>query len=146
MNLKQQNPFLEFKVIWKDDEMFEMSTIAFSGDFFGKTEVYEQSKPLSDFAKSLIAYPKDQKSLFYEVGEKDSYAYFSMKYYPIGVNGIVGVEIHLEENVSTVYRKEEKNKLKLEIIVEPAAIDRFQKELLQLAEKEEGIATLYGRI
>jgi hypothetical protein len=30
--------------------------------------------------------------------------------------------------------------------VEPAAIDRFQKELLQLAEKEEGIATLYGQI
>lgn len=146
MNLNKQRPFLELKVIWKDDEMFEMSITAFSDDFYGKTEVYEQSKPLSDFAKSLIAYPKDQKPLFYEAGEKDSYAYFSMKYYPIGVNGIVGVEIHLEENVGTTYRKEEKNKLKLEIIVEPAAIDRFQKELLRLAEKEEGTATLYGQI
>jgi hypothetical protein len=146
MNLSQQKPFLELKVIWKDDDMFEMSISAFNGDFYGKTEVYEQSKPLSEFAKSLIAYPKDQKCLFYEGGKKDCYAYFSMKYYPIGVNGIVGVEVCLERNVATEYRKEEKDKLKLEIIVEPAAIDYFQKELLRLAEKEEGTATLYGQI
>ncbi|WP_199756958.1 hypothetical protein [Pedobacter sp. KBW06] len=146
MNLSLQKPFLEVKVIWKDDDMFEMSVSAFNGRFYGSTEVYEQSKPLSAFAKSLIDYPKSSEVLFYEAGEKDSYAYFSMKYYPVGVNGIAGVEVHLEANVCTEYREEEKDKLKLEIIMEPAAIDRFQKELLQLAKKEEGIATLYGQI
>ncbi|WP_342331655.1 hypothetical protein [Pedobacter sp. FW305-3-2-15-E-R2A2] len=146
MNLNLQKPFIEVKVIWKDDDMFEMSVSAFNGGFYGRTEVYEQSKPLSAFARSLIAYPKGREVLFYEAGEKDSISYFSMKYYPVGVNGIVGVEVHLESNVCTQYREEEKDKLKLEIIVEPAAIDRFQKELLQLAEKEEGIATLYGQI
>jgi hypothetical protein len=34
--------------------------------------------------------------------------------------------------------------LKLEIIVEPSAIDRFQKELCHLAKNEEGLAILYG--
>jgi hypothetical protein len=58
---------------------------------------------------------------------------------------IIGVEINIESNnVATEYREEEKNKLKLEIIVEPSAIDRFQKELCHLAKNEEGLAIFYG--
>ena len=45
------------------------------------------------------------------------------------------MEINIESNVAAEYRQEEKNKLKLEIIVEPSAIDRFQKELCHLAKK-----------
>ena len=68
-----------------------------------------------------------------------------MRFYCIDTEGHIGVEINLEENVSTAYRKEEKDKLKLEIIVVPSAIDNFQKELLRLAINEDGIATLYGQ-
>lgn len=67
-----------------------------------------------------------------------------MKYYPIGNNGLIGVEINIESNVSTVYRPEEKYKLKLEIVVETSAIDNFQKELFNLAKNEEGNAILFG--
>jgi hypothetical protein len=58
---------------------------------------------------------------------------------------ILGVEINIERNVSTEYRQEEKDKIKLEIIVEPNAIDNFRKELLTLAKNEEGNAILYGK-
>ena len=68
-----------------------------------------------------------------------------MKYYCIDKVGHLGVEVNLEENVSTEYRNEEKDKLKLEIIIEPSAIDNFQRELIQLAQKQEGKATLFGR-
>jgi hypothetical protein len=57
---------------------------------------------------------------------------------------IIGVEINNESNVATQYRQEEKNKLKLEMIVEASAIDRFQKELCHLAKNEEGLAIFYG--
>jgi hypothetical protein len=58
---------------------------------------------------------------------------------------IIGVEINIESNnVATEYLEEEKNKLKLEIIIEPSAIDRFQKELCHLAKNEEGLAILHG--
>ncbi|GEM66338.1 hypothetical protein SF1_43200 [Sphingobacterium faecium NBRC 15299] len=67
-----------------------------------------------------------------------------MKYYSIGKSGYIGVEVNLESNVSTEYRQEEKNKIKLEIIVEPNAIDNFQKELFNIASREEGVATLPG--
>lgn len=41
-------------------------------------------------------------------------------------------------------RPEEKNRLKIEIVVEPSAIDNFQKELTYLAKNENGTAILYG--
>jgi hypothetical protein len=137
--------FLELKVIWKDDDMFELGIKTSNSRFSGTTEVYDTSDTLSDFAKKLVGFPKDNKTLFYEAGEKDSYSYFSMRFYCIDTAGHIGVEINLEENVSTVYRQEEKDKLKLEIIVVPSAIDNFQKELLKIAMNEDGVATLYGQ-
>ena len=67
-----------------------------------------------------------------------------MRFYPIDNAGHIGVQVSMEDNVATEYREEEKNKIILELLVEPNAIDNFQRELLNLAEKKEGIATLYG--
>jgi hypothetical protein len=145
MSNNLQKSFLELKVIWKDDDMFELRIKTSNSRFSGSTEVYDTSYTLSDFAKKLVGFPKDNKTLFYEAGEKDSYSYFSMRFYCIDTAGHIGVEINLEENVSTVYRQEEKDKLKLEIIVVPSAIDNFQKELLKMAINEDGVATLYGQ-
>jgi hypothetical protein len=144
MTSNNRKSFLELKSIWKDEDMFELKVIVSNKLFSGETEVYDQYECISDFAKELIGYPKDNKILFYEAGEKDSYSYFSMKYYPLENSRHIGVEINIESNVPTVYRPEEKDKLKLEIIVEPSAIDNFQKELFQLAKNEEGTAILFG--
>lgn len=145
MLIDKLKSFLKFQIIWKDDEMFEIKVTTSNTSFYGSTEVYDQSVRLSEFAESLKTFPENDKILFYEAGEKDSYAYFSMKYYSIDNYGNIGVEINLESNESTEFRKEEKNKLKLEIIVELSAIDKFQKALYHLAKSEEGSAILYGK-
>ena len=144
MTSNNRKSFLELKSIWKDEHMFALKVTVSNNKFTGETKVYDQYECISDFAKELIEYPKNDKILFYEAGEKDSYSYFSMKYYPIDNNGHIGVEINIESNVPTVYRPEEKNKLKIEIVVEPSSIDNFQKELLHLAKNEDGTAILFG--
>ena len=140
-NLKS---YFELKVIWKDDDMFELRITATNGRFSGTTEVYDTSESLTSFAKSLSGYPKEDKTLIHEAGQKDGYSYFSINFYCIDNAGHLGVEVSLEENVSTQYRQEEKDKLKHEIIVKPNAIENFQKQLLSLAKNEEGTAILYG--
>ncbi|WP_197275389.1 hypothetical protein [Nonlabens sp. YIK11] len=65
-----------------------------------------------------------------------------MEFYKIGLTGKCGLQITLEENVATVYRKEEKDKLTMELIVDPNSIDIFCRELKVLAQKESGIAEL----
>lgn len=144
MTSNNRKSFLELKSIWNDEHMFELKVIVSNNIFSGETEVYDQYERISEFAEKLVDYPKGNKILFYEAGKKDSYSYFSMKYYPIDKSGHIGVEINIESNVPTFYRPEEKYKLKLEIVVEPSAIDTFQKELLHLAKNEDGTAILFG--
>lgn len=138
------NNFLKLDVIWKDDDMFEIQISVNNGRYAGKTEVYETKHSLLPFAKKLKGFPNDLESLVHSCGEKDSYAFFEMKFYKIGLAGIVGVQVTLEENVATEYRREEKDKLVLELIVEPNAIDKFQTQLVNLAKNENGIAELNG--
>lgn len=141
----KKNPFLKLEVVWKDEEMLELRVTAFNGQFYGNTKVYDQPINLLEFAKSLTGYPQNGQTLFYETGQKEGYAYFSMRYYPIDSWGHVGVEICMEGNTPTQYRCEEKSKLKLEIVVEPNGIDSFQKELFRLIKNTEGEAILQGR-
>ena len=49
----------------------------------------------------------------------------------------------LRKNDSNV-KFEIKDKVKLELLVELASLDKFQKELFTLAKTESGSATLYG--
>lgn len=137
--------FLKLEVIWKDDHMFELKVIVSNGFYSGTTEVYDTSESLSGFAKTLYRFPKDEKSIiFYEAGEKDSHAYFSMKFYCLDAAGHIAVQVTLEKNVATIYRPEKKDKLTLEILVDPNAIDEFQKQLLRQASTQEGEAILIG--
>ncbi|TGE15168.1 hypothetical protein [Hymenobacter elongatus] len=125
--------------------MFELKVKASNGRYFGATEIYDTTESLFDFAQKLIDFPKENKKLLYEAGVKDGYAYFFMNFYYIDNTWHIGVEINLEDNVATEFRHEEKDKLKLEIIVEPSSIDNFQRELSQLATTRKGTAIIYGR-
>ncbi|MBO9203058.1 MULTISPECIES: hypothetical protein [Niastella] len=145
MNKDCLKSFLELQIVWKDEDMFELKVTASNGRYFGTTEVYDTTESLFSFAQTLIGFPKDNNKLFHDAGNKNGYAYFSMNFYCIDNAGHIGVEINLEDTVATEFRHQEKNKLKLEIIVEPNAIDNFQRELSQLATTQKGTANLYGR-
>ena len=134
--------YLKLEVIWKDEHMFELKVSANNGRYSGITEVYEVSDSLLKFANELNGFPFGKDTVTHSCGEKDSYAYFEMEFYKIGLTGKCGLQITMEENVATEYRKEEKDKLTMELIVEPNSIDIFCRELKILAEKESGIAEL----
>jgi hypothetical protein len=77
MTSNNRKSFLELKSIWKDEDMFELMVTVSNNKFSGETEVYDQYECISDFAKELIEYPKNNKILFYEAGEKVGYLWTS---------------------------------------------------------------------
>lgn len=142
INLKS---FLEFKVIYEDNDLIELNIKASNNDFSGSTQVYTNAESLLQFSDSLVGFPRDNKVLFFDAGERNSYSYFSMRFYSIDQGGLVGVEIYIESNSSANERPEKKGNLKAEVIVEPSAIDNFQRELKHLAINQNGSAILFGR-
>jgi hypothetical protein len=137
--------FLKLKVIWTDDDMLELQVTAFNGHFLGTTEVYDTDERLSQFADSLIGFPKTTDStLTHEAGERDSYSFFSMKFYTIDSAGHLGVQVSIESNVPTKFRPEEKDKLTMELKTEPSCVDTFIKSLVTLVKNRDGEAILNG--
>ena len=139
---KMSSNNLTLEVIWKDEDMFEMRISANNGRYSGITEIYDTTESLLEFVNELKEFPFEKDKVVHSCGKKDSYAYFEMKFYKIGLSGKCGVLITMEENVATEYRKEEKDKLSMELIIEPNSIDIFCRELKLLAQKEDGTAEL----
>ncbi|WP_031529525.1 hypothetical protein [Dyadobacter crusticola] len=136
---------LELKVIWKDDDMIELSVKASNGRYFGTTQLYVTAESLMELATSLDNFSAGYQPLLYEAGTNGGCAFWGMYLYLLKPSGLIGVEVNLEENSNDRdSNQEKKNKVKLEIQVYTAAIDRFRDELIELARNEEGVASLYG--
>ncbi len=97
-----------------------------------------------EFVTGLYEFPEGKEKISYSCGVKDGYAFFRMDFYRIGRSGICGVLVTMEESVSTEYRKEEKHKLSLELIIESHSIPIFCRELKNLAVNQNGSAVLMG--
>jgi hypothetical protein len=141
----QEQSILSLEVIWKDEHMLELEVFASNKFFKGITQVYDKAECLYQLSEQLLKFSNNSQPVFYESGEKDSYGYFSLRFYPVNSIGVTGVQIHLEENVLTEYRPEEKSKLTLEILTELSAIDEFQRFLKTMSVKQSGKAQLNGR-
>lgn len=124
--------------------MFEMNISVNNGRYSGITEVYETSESLLKFTKELNGFPFEKDKISHSCGQKNSYAFFQMDLYKIGTSGICGAKITMEGNVPSDYNEAEKEKLSIELIIEPNAIDNFYQELKHLAINEDGTAELLG--
>jgi hypothetical protein len=146
MGFDSKNSQLELEVIWKDEDLIELSVKASNGRYCGSTQVYDTAKSLMGLAKSLADFWGGHKPIVYEVGTKGGYAFWGMNIYLIEPSGLLGVVVTLEENSSDtgISQLNRNNSVKLEIQTCMAAIDRFRDELLKLASNEEGVASLYS--
>lgn len=140
MNLKS---YLQLKIIYVDEELIELEIKGSDTCFSGTTDVYADIKLIKPFADQLIDFPKNQKLIFFELGDKDSkYSYFSISFYPAHSLSHIGVQIQMVTEAGS--RTKNQCKIQFEIVVEPNAIDEFRKALNQIALKKSGTAILYG--
>jgi hypothetical protein len=124
--------------------MFELEITVRNGPFSGRTKVYEVSEPIVDFAGKIEGFPNALETAVYESDGKGDDGYFSMKLKQISPTGHVAVYIQLASAESQRFMPEHKPDLSLALVVEPNSIDIFQRQLLALAEKQEGTARLMG--
>ncbi len=139
-------PKLEIQVIWKDEYMIELGITACNGFYRGSTKVYANGDDLVDFGNSLIDFPKTREQvLVFEAGKQDGYAYFSMRLYRIDALGHTAMQIKLDDE-TTGERPEARDKVQLELMFEPAALDVFREQLVQVGRTRAGKAVLLGYV
>ena len=142
---ENMDAFLEIRRIWEDEDLVELNIEASNGSFHGETQVYTTREEIKEWVEGLRGFPTSEAhEVIFSTGEKESYVYAYLRSYTFSGMGKSAMRIILESNVPTEYRKEEKNKVELELRFEPAALDRFIPSLERVSEELGAKATMTG--
>jgi hypothetical protein len=140
--MKEYENFLTLEVVWKDEHMLELEVTVANNSYSGVARGYDTREALAILAKQLEGFPKDDQPIFYKIGESLQQGHLSISFCPIGLSGLVGVKVYLEKGGLTGCQN---SNVSTELLVEPSAIDIFQKYLTTLAANQQGIAKLIAR-
>lgn len=135
---------LTIQAMWEDDGLLTIDSHAASWGFIGKTQVYTTYEALGKWANDLGALPLAAgQNVEFQAGERDSYAYLGVMIFVLDSVGHCVCRVAFESNSTHTW--ESKNKLEIEIRIEPNAIDRFVVELRAIVDtKSQGEACLLG--
>jgi hypothetical protein len=140
--MKEYENFLNLEVVWKDEHMLELEVIVTNNSYSGVARGYDTREQLEILANQLEGFPKDDQPVFYKIGESMQQGHLSISFCPISLSGLVGVKVYLEKGGWTDCQN---SIVSTELLVEPSAIDIFQKYLTTLATNQQGIAKLIAR-
>ena len=132
------------QALWEDDGLLTIDSHVASWGFVGKTQVYTTYKALQKWAEELAVLPLVAgQAVDFQAGERNSHAYLGVRISVIDSVGHCHCRVEFESNA--VHTRESKNKLEVEILVEPNALDRFITELKGIVQtKNPGEAGLIG--
>ena len=135
---------LTIQALWEDDGLLTIDSHAASWGFVGKTQVYTTCEALEKWAKELAGLPLIAgQSVGFQAGERNSYAYLGVTISVLDSVGHCQCRVAFESN--SVHTWESKNKLEVEILTEPNAIDRFVAGIMAIVRtKNQGEAFLLG--
>lgn len=133
---------LTIQALWEDDGLLTIDSHAESWGFVGKTQVYTTYRALEKWAEELADLPLVAgQSVGFQAGQRNSYAYLDVTISVLDSAGHCQCRVAFESN--SVHTWESKNKLEVEILIEPNAIDRFVTELAAIVQtKNQGEACL----
>ena len=135
---------LTIQALWEDDGMLTVDSHAASWGFVGRTQVYTTYQALEKWAKELAALSLVAgQTVEFQAGERNSYAYLGVTIAVVDSVGHCVCRVAFESNANHTW--ECKNKLEVEIRIEPNAMDRFIVELMTIVDaKNLGEACLSG--
>jgi hypothetical protein len=135
---------LTIQALWEDDGLLTIESHAASWGFIGKNQVYTTYGALEKWAKELATFPVVAgQSVGFQAGERNSYAYLGVTISVLDSLGHCQCRVAFES--CAVHAWESRNKLEVEILVEPNAIDRFVTGLVAIVQtKNQGEACLLG--
>src|SRR6266498_2054349 len=148
-------PKLSVEVVYHDEHLMEILTTATNDRFSGVSIVYlsGSGRELIDFGNQLKGFPKSInqiEEIEFGVAPKDQQdsqnadtAYVGLKFYCIDGSGHPAVSLTLHEDRWSK-RREASGKAGFEIRFEPAQLDKFAEEVIELGKNKEGIAILQG--
>lgn len=131
------------QALWEDDGLLTISSSAASFGFTGQTQVYTTCGELEKWAKEIESLSLEVgHTVEFQAGARSGYAYLGVTISVLDILGHCVCKVSFESN--SIQTWERKNKLEIEIGIEPSALDRFVPELMAIVHTHQGEACLLG--
>jgi hypothetical protein len=154
---------LTFEIVYLSEDLLQVEIKASNGRFAGTTTFYTDTagKELAQFAEKLRGFPKAigqtiRQEFGYaqndldelkatRIGLKTSAFYARLDFISVDKKGHTAVDVILLEDNWTE-REEARGKASFELDFDPASLDQFVQELIEISESKTGKATLRGNL
>lgn len=128
-----------------EDGMLTAAVDVASRGFRGVSQVYTTADALEALSSSLRLFPEGaRKSLEFQLGTPDGYGYLGLAFSVADSLGRCACRVRLESNYVPMHGQGSRNRIDVDMGVEPNAIDRFVFDLQNLLNSKPGEAVLEG--
>jgi hypothetical protein len=141
----ESNPQLSIELVWEDVDLEELCISAYNGSYCGTAKVYFAQGDVARLVESIRGFPRtiSQQEVF-EGGSDEIGSLAKLVFRCIDGSGHPAVRVSLVESVNVNVRPPILNRVELELLFEPNALDEFCRELESVARRVSKRAVLRG--
>lgn len=130
---------IEITSIWEDPDLFEIQIIGSNGKFSGETNCYTQREEFAKLGKLLDEFElKVGNEVKYSTFHSSEFSYFTIIVRCIDITGLINVRTIIAHNLSISNAPNENYKVEFDFDIDPASLDRFAKEIQNVANSDLG--------
>jgi hypothetical protein len=138
------SPHLAIELVYEDVDLEELSISADNGRYRGAATAYFSNGEVGVLANALVGFPKstNQQEVFSGGQEESDFGFAELIFRCVDTLGHIVVRVTLSETAQP--NDFARNRVELELLCEPAALDHFSQELEAIARRQRNRAVLQG--
>jgi hypothetical protein len=125
--------------VCEDEDLFQVEIRASNGRFTGKARCYTTREQIAELARCVDGFPKSTSDAFhFSTHSGDNFSYFGLNFRCVDGRGGVVARVKVADIVRFSNSPRTIDMVEFDLGVEPASIDIFANELVELAEAKIG--------
>ncbi len=134
---------LSVEVVYVDEPLIELAATVGAGHWRGRATAYTVPAEVRRFADALLQFADGGPPVAFEAGADNGIGLIALRFYRIDRSGHIACHGQLASGrVPTEHRPEQVSRLAVEFGAEAWAVDRFARQLAELARAQKGRAVL----
>jgi hypothetical protein len=135
---------LRIAVVYVDEHLIELEAVVHAGDWCGRARAYTVPPDIATFAVALQQFGSGGSSgAEFAAGADTGIGLIALRFYRVDRAGHIACHVRLATGgLPTGHRPEEVFRLSIEVRAEASAVDRFARQLSELARTRAGRAAL----
>jgi hypothetical protein len=134
---------VSIEVVYFDEHLIELAAMIGAGHWRGRATAYTVQDAIAEFANALLLFAGGGPPAVFEAGAETGIGLIGLRFYRIDRAGHIACHARLAlGGVPTEHRPEQVSRLAVEFGMELSAVEKFARQLAEIAHTQAGRASL----